>query len=60
MRGSTLAEIPFLKKGLGGRRASVLRSSLSGGQSDLAKEASQLIQYKILLTYLPRRKREHG
>src|SRR4029434_2003636 len=25
---------------------------LSSGESDLAKEASQLIQYKILLTYL--------
>ncbi len=46
-----LAEIPFLKKDWAEARKR-FEKLLSGGQSDLAKEASQLIQYKILLTYL--------
>jgi tetratricopeptide (TPR) repeat protein len=46
-----LAEIPFLKKDWPEAR-SRFEKLLSTGQSDLAKEASQLIQYKILLTYL--------
>jgi Flp pilus assembly protein TadD len=46
-----LAEIPFLKKDWGEARKR-FEKLLSTGQSDLAKEASQLIQYKILLTYL--------
>jgi tetratricopeptide (TPR) repeat protein len=46
-----LAEIPFLKKDWGEARKR-FEKLLSSGQSDLAKEASQLIQYKILLTYL--------
>jgi hypothetical protein len=46
-----MAEIPFLKKDwVEARKA--LRAIALDGQSDLAKEASQLIQYKILLTYL--------
>src|SRR4029450_2606205 len=46
-----LAEIPFLKKDWAAARSRFeeLRSS---SESDLASEASQLIQYKILLTYL--------
>ena len=46
-----LAEIPFLKKDWPEARKR-FEALLSTGQSDLAKEASQLIQYKILLTYL--------
>ena len=46
-----LAEIPFLKKDWDEARKR-FEQLLSTGQSDLAKEASQLIQYKILLTYL--------
>jgi Flp pilus assembly protein TadD len=46
-----LAEIPFLKKDWAEARKR-FEQLLSSGQSDLAKEASQLIQYKILLTYL--------
>ncbi len=46
-----LAEIPFLKKDWAEARKR-FEQLLSGGESDLAKEASQLIQYKILLTYL--------
>jgi len=46
-----LAEIPFLKKDWAEARKR-FDQLLSTGQSDLAKEASQLIQYKILLTYL--------
>jgi tetratricopeptide (TPR) repeat protein len=46
-----LAEIPFLKKDWPEAR-NRFEQLLSNGESDLAKEASQLIQYKILLTYL--------
>jgi Flp pilus assembly protein TadD len=46
-----LAEIPFLKKDWAEARKR-FEQLLSGGQSDLASEASQLIQYKVLLTYL--------
>jgi tetratricopeptide (TPR) repeat protein len=46
-----LAEIPFLKKDWAEAR-NRFEQLLSRGESDLAKEASQLIQYKILLTYL--------
>src|SRR5438128_427641 len=46
-----LAEIPFLKKDWAEARKR-FEQLLSTGQSDLAKEASELIQYKILLTYL--------
>jgi tetratricopeptide (TPR) repeat protein len=46
-----LAEIPFLKKDWPEARKR-FEGLLSTGKSDLAKEASQLIQYKILLTYL--------
>ena len=46
-----LAEIPFLKKDWPEAR-NRFEKLLSNGESDLAKEASQLIQYKILLTYL--------
>ncbi len=46
-----LAEIPFLKKDWAGARKR-FEQLLSSGGPDLAKEASQLIQYKILLTYL--------
>src|SRR6266487_1093423 len=46
-----LAEIPFLKKDWVQARTR-FEELLSSGQSDLAGEASQLIQYKILLTYL--------
>ena len=46
-----MAEIPFLKKDWVEARKR-FEQLLSTGQSDLAKEASQLIQYKILLTYL--------
>jgi Flp pilus assembly protein TadD len=46
-----LAEIPFLKKDWTEAR-NRFEQLLSTGESDLAKEASQLIQYKILLTYL--------
>src|SRR5947199_177170 len=46
-----LAQIPFLKKDWGEARKR-FDQLLSSGESDLAKEASQLIQYKILLTYL--------
>src|SRR5437870_9968954 len=45
------AEIPFLQKGWAEARKR-FEQLLSSGESDLAKEASQLIQYKILLTYL--------
>ena len=45
------AEIPFLKKDWAEAR-NRFEQLLSSGESDLAKEASQLIQYKILLTYL--------
>src|SRR6266403_4629345 len=46
-----LAEIPFLKKDWPEARKR-FEKLLSSSQSDLASEASQLIQYKILLTYL--------
>jgi len=46
-----LAEVPFLKKDWAEARKR-FEKLLSSGESDLAKEASQLIQYKILLTYL--------
>src|SRR5215470_1993435 len=46
-----MAEIPFLKKDWAEAR-NRFEKLLSNGESDLAKEASQLIQYKILLTYL--------
>src|SRR5213083_2876906 len=46
-----LAEIPFLRKDWAEARKR-FEKLLSSGESDLAKEASQLIQYKILLTYL--------
>jgi len=46
-----LAEIPFLKKDWAEARKR-FEQLLSNGESDLAKEASQLIHYKILLTYL--------
>ena len=46
-----MAEIPFLKKDWPEARKR-FEQLLSTGKSDLAKEASQLIQYKILLTYL--------
>src|SRR5437762_212086 len=46
-----LAQIPFLKKDWTEARKR-FEQLLSSGESDLAKEASQLIQYKILLTYL--------
>src|SRR5438876_2641454 len=46
-----LAEIPFLRKDWPEAR-NRFEQLLSSGESDLAKEASQLIQYKILLTYL--------
>jgi Flp pilus assembly protein TadD len=46
-----LAEIPFLKKDWAEARKRFERL-LSSSESDLASEASQLIQYKILLTYL--------
>jgi Flp pilus assembly protein TadD len=46
-----MAEIPFLKKDWTEAR-NRFEKLLSSGESDLAKEASQLIQYKILLTYL--------
>ena len=45
------AEIPFLKKDWAEARKR-FEQLLSTGGPDLAKEASQLIQYKILLTYL--------
>jgi Flp pilus assembly protein TadD len=46
-----MAEIPFLKKDWAEAR-NRFEQLLSSGESDLAKEASQLIQYKILLAYL--------
>jgi tetratricopeptide (TPR) repeat protein len=46
-----LAEIPFLKKDWVAAR-SRFEELHSSSESDLASEASQLIQYKILLTYL--------
>jgi Flp pilus assembly protein TadD len=46
-----LAEIPFLRKDWPEAR-NRFEQLLSSGESDLAKEASQLIQYKVLLTYL--------
>jgi Flp pilus assembly protein TadD len=46
-----LAEIPFLKKDWPAAR-SRFEELFSSSESDLASEASQLIQYKILLTYL--------
>ena len=46
-----LAEIPFLKKDWAEAR-SRFQQLLSGNVSDLEGEAAQLIQYKVLLTYL--------
>jgi Flp pilus assembly protein TadD len=46
-----LAEIPFLKKDWAEAR-NRFEQLLSSSGSDLASEATQLIQYKILLTYL--------
>ena len=46
-----LAEIPFLQKNWAEAR-NRFQKLLSSSQSDLASEATQLIQYKILLTYL--------
>ena len=46
-----LAEIPFLKKDWAEARKR-FEQLLSSSGSDLASEAKQLIQYKILLTYL--------
>jgi tetratricopeptide (TPR) repeat protein len=46
-----LAEIPFLQKNWVEAR-NRFQKLLSSSQSDLASEATQLIQYKILLTYL--------
>ena len=46
-----LAEIPFLKKDWAAAR-SRFEELVASSESDLASEASQLIQYKILLTYL--------
>src|SRR5437867_7397456 len=46
-----LAEIPFLKKDWTEAR-NRFQQLLSSGGSDLASEASQLVNYKILLTYL--------
>src|SRR5438876_721318 len=46
-----LAEIPFLKKDWAEARKR-FRQLLSSSGSDLASEATHLIQYKILLTYL--------
>src|SRR5881396_946513 len=46
-----LAEIPFLKKDWPEARKR-FEQLLSTGGPDLAKDSSQLIQYKILLTYL--------
>jgi tetratricopeptide (TPR) repeat protein len=46
-----LAEIPFLKRHWAEARKR-FEQLLSTGQPDLPKEASQLIQYYILLTYL--------
>ena len=46
-----LAEIPFLKKDWPGARDR-FQKLLSANVSDLEGEAAQLIQYKILLTYL--------
>jgi tetratricopeptide (TPR) repeat protein len=52
-----LAEIPFMKKDWAEARKR-FEQLLSSSETDLAKEASQLIQYKILLTYLPEGKNE--
>ena len=52
-----LAEIPFLKKDWAEARKR-FEQLLSSSGSDLAKDASQLIQYKILLTYLMEGKTE--
>jgi len=46
-----LAEIPFLQKNWEEAR-NRFQKLLSSSQSDLASEATQLVQYKILLTYL--------
>src|SRR4029077_17715135 len=46
-----LAEIPFLKKDWGEAR-NRFQELLSSNASELQGEATQLIQYKILLTYL--------
>src|SRR5882724_2016725 len=46
-----LAQIPFLKKDWTEARKR-FEQLISSGGPDLAKEGSQLIQYKILLTYL--------
>jgi tetratricopeptide (TPR) repeat protein len=46
-----LAEVPFLQKNWAEAR-NRFQKLLSSSQSDLASEATQLIQYKILLTYL--------
>src|SRR5438034_5538809 len=51
-----LAEIPFLKKDWAEARKR-FEQLLSSSQSDLASEASQLIQYKVLLTPLLEGKR---
>ena len=50
MRASTWRRSHFLKDWAEARNR--FEQLLSSGESDLAKEASQLIQYKILLTYL--------
>ncbi len=46
-----LAEIPFLQKNWGEARTR-FQDLLSGNANELQGEATQLIQYKILLTYL--------
>ena len=46
-----LAEVPFLKKDWAEAR-SRFQQLLSGNESDLEGDAAQLIQYKILLTYV--------
>src|SRR5438445_12270300 len=46
-----LAEVPFLKKDWAEARGR-LQQLLSGNESDMEADAAQLIQYKILLTYL--------
>src|SRR5881392_1424003 len=51
-----LAEIPFLQKNWEEAR-NRFQKLLSSSQSDLASEATQLVQYKILLTYLLEGKR---
>src|SRR6266508_3096974 len=46
-----LAEVPFLKKDWAEARGR-FQQLLSGNESDMEGDAAQLIQYKILLTYL--------